>query len=50
MPGKIVLGIESSCDETCAGLVRNGELIGDALASSMDEHVRRCGCAQTTAP
>jgi tRNA N6-adenosine threonylcarbamoyltransferase len=37
---KIVLGIETSCDETGVGLVRNGELLGDALASSMDEHVR----------
>jgi N6-L-threonylcarbamoyladenine synthase len=40
MTGKIVLGIETSCDETGVGLVRNGELLGDALASSMDEHVR----------
>ncbi|HTK64405.1 MAG TPA: tRNA (adenosine(37)-N6)-threonylcarbamoyltransferase complex transferase subunit TsaD [Pseudonocardia sp.] len=38
--GKIVLGIETSCDETGVGLVRDGELLGDALASSMDEHVR----------
>jgi N6-L-threonylcarbamoyladenine synthase len=36
----IVLGIETSCDETGVGLVRDGELLGDALASSMDEHVR----------
>ena len=42
--GTIVLGIESSCDETGAGLVRitDGapELLGHALASSQDEHAR----------
>lgn len=36
----VVLGIESSCDETGAGLVRDGRLLGQALASSMDEHAR----------
>lgn len=36
----LVLGIETSCDETGAGLVRDGVLLGDALASSVDEHVR----------
>ena len=40
----IVLGIESSCDETGAGLVRvtegAPELLGNALASSQDEHAR----------
>jgi len=36
----VVMGIESSCDETGVGLVRDGELLGDALASSIDEHVR----------
>lgn len=36
----IVLGIETSCDETGVGLVRDGVLLGDALASSMDEHAR----------
>ncbi|MFE5917989.1 tRNA (adenosine(37)-N6)-threonylcarbamoyltransferase complex transferase subunit TsaD [Streptomyces sp. NPDC056468] len=39
----IVLGIESSCDETGAGLVRDGRLLGHALASSMDEHARYGG-------
>ncbi len=42
--GTIVLGIESSCDETGAGLVQitDGapELLGQALASSQDEHAR----------
>ncbi|MGQ0845029.1 MAG: tRNA (adenosine(37)-N6)-threonylcarbamoyltransferase complex transferase subunit TsaD [Sporichthyaceae bacterium] len=36
----IVVGIETSCDETGVGIVRDGELIGSALASSMDEHAR----------
>ena len=36
----IVMGIETSCDETGVGLVREGVLLGDALASSIDEHVR----------
>lgn len=43
-PGDIVLGIESSCDETGAGLVRitddGVELLGHHLASSQDEHAR----------
>ncbi len=36
----VVVGIETSCDETGVGVVRDGELIGDALASSMDAHAR----------
>lgn len=36
----IVLGIETSCDETGVGLVEDGKLLGDALASSMTEHAR----------
>ncbi|MFJ4379589.1 tRNA (adenosine(37)-N6)-threonylcarbamoyltransferase complex transferase subunit TsaD [Streptomyces albidoflavus] len=40
MAGTVVLGVESSCDETGAGLVRDGRLLGQALASSMDEHAR----------
>lgn len=36
----VVLGIETSCDETGAGLVSDGVLLGDALASSADEHAR----------
>ncbi|MBV6695774.1 tRNA (adenosine(37)-N6)-threonylcarbamoyltransferase complex transferase subunit TsaD [Kitasatospora aureofaciens] len=39
----VVLGIESSCDETGAGLVRDGQLLGQAVASSMDEHARYGG-------
>ncbi|WP_093339124.1 tRNA (adenosine(37)-N6)-threonylcarbamoyltransferase complex transferase subunit TsaD [Pseudonocardia ammonioxydans] len=36
----LVLGIETSCDETGAGLVRDGVLLGEGLASSADEHAR----------
>lgn len=36
----LVLGIETSCDETGVGLVRGHELLADALASSVDEHAR----------
>ena len=34
------MGIETSCDETGVGFVEDGVLLGDALASSMDEHAR----------
>lgn len=36
----LVLGIETSCDETGIALVRGRELLADAVASSVDEHVR----------
>jgi N6-L-threonylcarbamoyladenine synthase len=36
----LVLGIETSCDETGIGLVEDGVLRGESLASSMLEHVR----------
>ena len=36
----LVLGIETSCDETGIGIVRDGVLLADAVASSVDEHVR----------
>jgi N6-L-threonylcarbamoyladenine synthase len=39
-PGPLVLGIESSCDETGFGIVRGTELLANAVASSMEEHVR----------
>ncbi|MEV6833350.1 tRNA (adenosine(37)-N6)-threonylcarbamoyltransferase complex transferase subunit TsaD [Streptomyces sp. NPDC051133] len=43
MSSPVVLGIESSCDETGAGLVQDGRLLGHAVASSMDEHARYGG-------
>lgn len=36
----LVLGIETSCDETGVALVRGHELLVDAVASSVDEHAR----------
>ncbi len=36
----LVLGIETSCDETGIGLVRGDTLLADAVASSVEEHVR----------
>jgi N6-L-threonylcarbamoyladenine synthase len=40
MVAPLVLGIETSCDETGVGLVRGRELLADAVASSVDEHAR----------
>ena len=39
----IVLGIETSCDETGVGIVRGTELLANAIASSMEEHARYGG-------
>jgi N6-L-threonylcarbamoyladenine synthase len=36
----LVLGIETSCDETGIGVVRGHELLADAVASSVDAHAR----------
>ena len=36
----LVLGIETSCDETGVGLVRGHDLLADAVASSVEEHAR----------
>jgi N6-L-threonylcarbamoyladenine synthase len=36
----LVLGIESSCDETGVGIVRGTNLLTNTVSSSMDEHVR----------
>ncbi|MEA9984520.1 tRNA (adenosine(37)-N6)-threonylcarbamoyltransferase complex transferase subunit TsaD [Subtercola sp. RTI3] len=39
----VVLGIETSCDETGIGIVRGTTLLANAIASSMDEHARYGG-------
>jgi N6-L-threonylcarbamoyladenine synthase len=36
----LVLGIETSCDETGVGIVRGHTLLVDAVASSVEEHAR----------
>ncbi|HWR85486.1 MAG TPA: tRNA (adenosine(37)-N6)-threonylcarbamoyltransferase complex transferase subunit TsaD [Rhodoglobus sp.] len=41
--GPLVLGIETSCDETGVGIVRGRELLANVIASSMDEHARYGG-------
>src|SRR5487761_642894 len=38
--GPLVLGIETSCDETGVGIVAGHELLADEVASSMDQHAR----------
>jgi N6-L-threonylcarbamoyladenine synthase len=40
MSTPLVLGIESSCDETGVGIVRGHELLANEVASSVEEHVR----------
>ncbi|MCU1618184.1 MAG: gcp, partial [Modestobacter sp.] len=40
MSQPLVLGFETSCDETGIGLVRGQTLLSDALATSMAEHER----------
>ncbi|MEY4390750.1 MAG: hypothetical protein RLZZ400_493 [Actinomycetota bacterium] len=36
----LVLGIESSCDETGVGIVRGNQLLANVISSSMDAHAR----------
>ncbi|MEY4000099.1 MAG: hypothetical protein RLZZ626_454, partial [Actinomycetota bacterium] len=36
----LVLGIETSCDETGIGIVRGNRLLANVISSSMDEHAR----------
>ncbi|HSF26900.1 MAG TPA: tRNA (adenosine(37)-N6)-threonylcarbamoyltransferase complex transferase subunit TsaD [Actinomycetes bacterium] len=36
----VVLGIETSCDETGIGIVRGTTLLADAVASSVEQHAR----------
>ncbi len=40
MADPLVLGIETSCDETGVALVRGFDLLVDSVASSVDEHAR----------
>lgn len=36
----LLLGIETSCDETAVGIVRGRKLLANVIATSMDEHAR----------
>jgi N6-L-threonylcarbamoyladenine synthase len=40
MSGPLIVGIESSCDETGVGIVRGHELLANEVASSVELHVR----------
>ena len=40
MTEPLVLGIETSCDETGVGIVRGTTLLADEIASSVDQHAR----------
>ena len=43
MTGPLVLGIETSCDETGIGIVRGNALLANVISSSMEEHARYGG-------
>lgn len=40
MTEPLVLGIETSCDETAIGIVRGRKLLANVIASSVEEHAR----------
>ena len=40
MSQPIVLGIETSCDETAIGIVQGRTLLANVIASSVEEHAR----------
>ena len=40
MSQPLVLGIETSCDETAVGIVRGRSLLANVIASSVEEHAR----------
>ena len=46
----LVLGIETSCDETAVGIVRGRTLLANVIASSVEEHARFGGCLLYTSP
>ena len=40
MSEPLVLGIETSCDETAVGIVRGRTLLANVISSSVDQHAR----------
>jgi N6-L-threonylcarbamoyladenine synthase len=38
--GLTILGLETSCDETAVGVVRNGVILSNVLSSQVDDHAR----------
>lgn len=43
MSSPLILGIESTCDETGIAFVKGGQLLADVTASSMEQHARYGG-------
>lgn len=50
MSNQIILGIESTCDETAAAVVQGKTLLANVVASSMDEHARYGGVIPRSPP
>ena len=50
MSEPLVLGIESSCDETAIGIVRGRKLLANVISSSVDEHARFGGVVPKLPP
>ena len=50
MTSPIVIGIETSCDETGIGIVSGTTLLAHQVASSMDEHVAFGGVIPKSPP
>ena len=50
MSDPLILGIESTCDETGVALVRGRELLADVTATSMDQYARFGGIIPELAP
>ncbi|MEN9305107.1 MAG: hypothetical protein RLY76_375, partial [Actinomycetota bacterium] len=40
MSEPLILGIETSCDETAVGIVKGRKLLANVIASSVEEHAR----------
>ncbi|HEX5631218.1 MAG TPA: tRNA (adenosine(37)-N6)-threonylcarbamoyltransferase complex transferase subunit TsaD [Acidimicrobiia bacterium] len=40
MRGPVILGVETSCDETAIGVVADGVVLANVLSSQVDEHAR----------
>lgn len=46
----VVLGIETSCDETGIGIVRGHTMLANAIASSVEQHARFGGVVPRSPP
>ena len=43
MKDRIILGIESSCDETACAIIKNGELIANVISTQIEMHKKYGG-------